>query len=93
VGMLGGALANPLVMIASDGLIADGKGIPVAPGPTCACSVKFVREENALSLMDAIRKSSLMPAQRLESMSPQRHTPGIMRRPPGAYRTAVRGPS
>jgi dihydroorotase len=30
---------------------------------------KYVREEKALTLMDAIRKSSLMPAQRLEGMS------------------------
>jgi N-acyl-D-aspartate/D-glutamate deacylase len=37
---------------------------------------KDVREERALSLMDALRKSSLMPAQRLESMSPQMRQKG-----------------
>ena len=37
---------------------------------------KYVREEKALTLMDAIRKSSLMPAQRLEAMSPQMRQKG-----------------
>jgi len=37
---------------------------------------RYVREEKALSLMDAVRKSSLMPAQRLESMSPQMREKG-----------------
>jgi len=32
---------------------------------------KYVREEKALSFSYAIRKASLMPAQRLESMSPR----------------------
>ena len=37
---------------------------------------KYTREENALGLMDVVRKSSLMPAQRLESMSPQMRRKG-----------------
>ena len=41
-----------------------------------ACQPSGVREEKALSLMDAIRKSSLMPAQRLEVMSPQMRQKG-----------------
>jgi N-acyl-D-aspartate/D-glutamate deacylase len=40
---------------------------------------KYVREEKVLSLMDAIRKSSLMPAQRLESMSPQMRQKGRLK--------------
>ena len=40
---------------------------------------KYVREDKALSLMDAIRKSSLMPAQRLEAMSPQMRRKGRLK--------------
>jgi hypothetical protein len=36
-----------------------------------AWSVSMFREQKVVSLMDAIRKSSLMPAQRPESMSTQ----------------------
>ena len=77
--MVRGALANPLVMIASDGLIADGKGHPRGAGTYARVLGKYVREENVLSLMDAIRKSSLMPAQRLESMSPQMRQKGRLK--------------
>ena len=40
---------------------------------------KYVREEKVLTLMDAIRKSSLMPAQRLESMYPQMRQKGRLK--------------
>ena len=73
------ALAHPLVMIASDGRIADGKGHPRGAGTYARVLGKYVREENVLSLMDAIRKSSLMPAQRLESMSPQMRQKGRLK--------------
>jgi N-acyl-D-aspartate/D-glutamate deacylase len=67
--MVRAALANPLVMIASDGPITNGTGHPRGAGTYARVLGKYVREEKVLSLMDAIRKSSLMPAQRLESMS------------------------
>jgi dihydroorotase len=70
------ALANPVVMIASDGLITEGKGHPRGAGTYARLLGKYVREEKALSLTDAIRKSSLMPAQRLQSMSPQMRNKG-----------------
>ena len=73
------ALANPLVMIASDGRIVDGKGHPRGAGTYARVLGKYVREEKVLSLMDAIRKSSLMPAQRLESMSPQMKLKGRLK--------------
>jgi N-acyl-D-aspartate/D-glutamate deacylase len=41
-----------------------------------------VREEKAFTLMDAVRKSSLMPAMRLETMSPQMRQKGRLK--PGA---------
>jgi N-acyl-D-aspartate/D-glutamate deacylase len=40
---------------------------------------KYAREEKALGVMDAIRKASLMPAQRLEGMSPQMRQKGRLK--------------
>ncbi len=62
-------LAHPQVMIASDGILDAGVGHPRAAGTYARLLGKYVREEKVLSLMEAIRKSSLMPAQRLEAMS------------------------
>jgi hypothetical protein len=73
------AISHPLVMIASDGIIEKGIGHPRAAGTYARVLGKYVREEKALSLMDAIRKSSLMPAQRLETMSPQMRQKGRLR--------------
>jgi dihydroorotase len=63
-------LAHPQVMIASDGILEAGVGHPRAAGTYARLLGKYVREEKVLSLMDAIRKSSLMPAQRLQAFSP-----------------------
>jgi N-acyl-D-aspartate/D-glutamate deacylase len=70
------AISHPLVMIASDGIIENGKGHPRGAGTYARVLGKYVREEKALTLMDAVRKSSLMPAQRLESMSPEMRRKG-----------------
>jgi N-acyl-D-aspartate/D-glutamate deacylase len=59
------AMADPTVMIASDGILANGKGHPRAAGTYARVLGRYVREEHVLSLTDAIRKMSLMPAQRL----------------------------
>jgi N-acyl-D-aspartate/D-glutamate deacylase len=59
------AVADPTVMIASDGILDNGKGHPRAAGTYARVLGRYVREEHALSLSDAIRKMSLMPAQRL----------------------------
>jgi len=69
-------LAHPNVMVASDGIIENGIGHPRAVGTYARVLGKYVREDRALSLMDAIRKSSLLPAQRLEVMSPQMRQKG-----------------
>jgi N-acyl-D-aspartate/D-glutamate deacylase len=68
--MVRAAIAHPRVMIASDGIIENGKGHPRGAGSFARVLGVYVREQKALSLMDAVRKSSLLPAQRLESMSP-----------------------
>lgn len=69
--MVRAVIANPLVMIASDGRLTNGTGHPRGAVTYARVLGKYVREEKVLSLMDAIRKSSLMPAQRVESMSSQ----------------------
>jgi N-acyl-D-aspartate/D-glutamate deacylase len=59
------AMADPTVMIASDGLITEGKGHPRSAGCFARVLGRYVREQKALTLNDAIRKMSLLPAERL----------------------------
>jgi len=59
------ALASPLVMIGSDGIIENGKGHPRAAGTYARILGRYVREQHVLSLMDALRKMTVMPADRL----------------------------
>jgi N-acyl-D-aspartate/D-glutamate deacylase len=73
------AMASPIVMIASDGLLTNGEGHPRSAGTYARVLGKYVREEKALTLMEAIRKSSLMPAQRLEAMSPRMKQKGRLK--------------
>jgi N-acyl-D-aspartate/D-glutamate deacylase len=54
-------IANPLASIASDGEL----GHPRNAGTYCQILARYVRNLRTVSLMDAIRKMSLMPAQRL----------------------------
>ncbi len=70
------AIAHAMVMVASDGIMENGKGHPRAVGTFARVLGKYSREEKALTLMDAIRKSSLMPARRLETMSAQMRQKG-----------------
>lgn len=58
-------IADPLVIIASDGLITDGKGHPRGAGTYARVIGRYVREQHALSLMEAIRKMTLLPADRV----------------------------
>jgi dihydroorotase len=74
--MVRAAIANPMVMIASDGRLTEGKGHPRGAGTYARVLGRYVRDQKVVSLMDAIRKSSLMPAQRLESMSPRMRQKG-----------------
>jgi len=70
------AASNPRVMVASDGLIEKGLGHPRGAGTFARVLGAYVREQKALSLMDAIRKMSLLPAQRLEKVVPSMRTKG-----------------
>lgn len=69
-------VASPLTIIASDGLIENGRGHPRTSGTYARVLGKFVREEKALTLIEALRKMSLMPAQRLEKYVPQMRSKG-----------------
>lgn len=64
-------IADPLVMIASDGWITNGKGHPRGAGTYARVLGRYVREQHALTLMEALRKMTLQPAQRLETVSSQ----------------------
>src|SRR4051812_26032951 len=59
------ALASPFVMVGSDGLLEDGKGHPRAAGSFARVLARYVRTERVLNLMEAIRKMSYLPAQKL----------------------------
>jgi dihydroorotase len=59
------ALTHPGVLIASDGIMINGKGHPRAAGTYSRVLARYVREQRALSLMEALRKMTLLPAQRL----------------------------
>jgi len=59
------AIGNPLVAIASDGILENGKGHPRAAGTFARVLGRYVREQHVITLMDALRKMTLMPANRL----------------------------
>jgi len=73
------AITSPLTAVASDGGLQQGKGHPRATGTYARVLGHYVRETGALTLMDAIRKSALMPAQRLETMAPMFRDKGRIR--------------
>jgi N-acyl-D-aspartate/D-glutamate deacylase len=64
------AITSPLTAIASDGLISNGKGHPRTAGTNARVLGYYVRETKQLALVDALRKMTLMPAQRLEKLAP-----------------------
>jgi len=59
-------IAAPLVAIASDGL----KDHPRGAGTHARVLARYVRDQKTITLNDAIRKMSLLPAQRLEKATP-----------------------
>ena len=60
-------MLHPLTMVASDGGLKNGKGHPRSAGTYARVLSRYVRAQGRMSLMEAIRKASLMPAQRLET--------------------------
>lgn len=77
------AIANPLVMIASDGMwLSGGRAHPRSFGTFSRVLGRFVREQQALTLTEALRKMTVMPAKRLEQRLPAMRNKGRIR--PGA---------
>ena len=67
-----GILENPLVMVASDG----APGHPRDAGTYGRVFNMYVRERGTVTLMEAVRKMSYMPAMRLEKSTPQARKKG-----------------
>ena len=65
-------VSQPDVITASDGIpFSDGRAHPRGAGTFSRVLGHYVRERGALSLMDGLRKMTLLPAQRLETVAPQ----------------------
>jgi N-acyl-D-aspartate/D-glutamate deacylase len=74
------AMANPAVMLASDGMPHNGPKIhPRGQGTFSRALGYYAREQKVLDLMAALRKMTLMPAQRLEKRAPMFRNKGRIR--------------
>ena len=73
------AIKSPLTIVASDAYWQNGTGHPRTTGTFARVLGRYVREAHALSLMEAIRKMTLMPAQRLEARVPSMREKGRVR--------------
>ena len=73
------AIASPLSMIASDGFIENGRGHPRTSGTYAKVLGRYVRDERAVPLMDALRRMTLEPARRLERRTPDMAKKGRVR--------------
>jgi dihydroorotase len=77
--MVAAAINSPLTVIASDAYWQNGTGHPRTTGTFAKVLGRYVRETRSLSLLDAIRKMTLMPAQRLEARVPAMREKGRLR--------------
>jgi N-acyl-D-aspartate/D-glutamate deacylase len=73
------AIQSPLTMIASDGILEKGKGHPRTAGTYSRVLGNYVRDQKTLTLIDALTKMTLMPAQRLERRVPTMKNKGRIR--------------
>lgn len=64
-------LADPRVMVASDGMPYAPGAHPRSAGTFSRFLGRYVRDQELMSLMAGLSKVTLMPAQRLEKISPQ----------------------
>jgi len=64
-------LADPRVMVASDGMPYAPGAHPRSAGTFSRFLGRYVRDQELMSLMAGLSKVTLMPAQRLEMISPQ----------------------
>ncbi len=73
------AIKSPLTMIASDGILERGKGHPRTAGTYSRVLGNYVRDKGALTLIEALTKMTLKPAQRLERRVPSMKNKGRIR--------------
>jgi len=64
-------MADPRVMVASDGMPYAPGAHPRSAGTFSRFLGRYVREQGVLPLMDGLRKITLMPADRLAEIAPQ----------------------
>src|SRR4030095_15618035 len=62
-----------------DGILENGKGHPRTAGTYSRVLGNYVREKKTLTLMEALTKMTLMPAQRLERRVPSMKNKGRIR--------------
>ncbi len=78
--MVDSLVAHPGVMIASDGVpLVNGRGHPRGVGTYARVLGRYVRERNALPLMEALRKMSYLPAERVRGAAPAMARKGRVR--------------
>jgi N-acyl-D-aspartate/D-glutamate deacylase len=74
------AVVSPLTAFASDGFdVYARNGHPRSAGTYSRVLGRYVREQGALTLTEALRKMTLLPAQRLEARIPRMHDKGRIR--------------
>lgn len=73
------AVSNAQVIVASDGMIHGGKGHPRGAGSFARVLGYYVREQKTISLMEALRKMSLLPAERLAASVPMMRNKGRLK--------------
>lgn len=76
-----GALRSPFVMIGSDGILETSlNNHPRGAGAFARTIAVYVRERGELTLMEALRKMTIMPAKRLEASVPMLKRKGRLQR-------------
>ena len=69
-------IAAPGVIVASDGMVYAKLAHPRTAGTFARVLGKYVRQDKIIDLMTAIRKMTLLPAQRLEGIAPMMKSKG-----------------
>jgi cytosine/adenosine deaminase-related metal-dependent hydrolase len=72
-------MRTPFVMVASDGMPYAPGAHPRSAGTFSRVLARYVRERGVLSLMEALRKMTVMPARRLEGVAPSMKNKGRLR--------------
>jgi N-acyl-D-aspartate/D-glutamate deacylase len=72
-------VSSPDVMIASDGVVYEGHGHPRLAGTFARILGVYVRQRHAMTLMGALRKMTLLPAQMMEPQVPEMKNRGRLK--------------